>query len=73
MLSGESFLPLLPGFLTFWVLGWDSLTRTGTELGDLVLQVPSCYSLDPVFFKGPHGYGLLPREVFVGGGGNLRR
>lgn len=24
MLSGESFLPLLPGFLTFWVLGWDT-------------------------------------------------
>lgn len=64
---------LLSGFLTFWLLGWDRLTRTEIGPGDLVPQVPDCYRLDPVFSKGPYGYGLLPREVFVGGCGNIRR
>lgn len=54
---------LLSGFLTSWLLGWDRLTRTETGPGDLVPQVPDCYSLDPVFSKGSYGYGLLPREV----------
>lgn len=49
------------------------LTRAGTGPGDLVHQIPDCYSLDHVFSKGPYDYDLEAREVFVGGRGNIRR
>lgn len=47
------------------------LTKAGTGPGDLVPQIPD--SLDHVLFKGPYDYNLLPREVFMGGCGNIGR
>lgn len=44
-----------------------------TGPGDLVPQIPDCYSLDHVFSKGPYDYDLLLGVVVMGGCGNIRR
>lgn len=78
MLDREKFLSPAP---TVWLSsvyslapGCGRLIRAGTGPGDLIPQIPDCYSLDHVFSKGPYDYDVLPWEaVFMGGCGKIGR